>query len=562
MLPERTAWARKVRRAALALISLVSLGAISWIPAHATPRPAASIPTVNFPGLVGINGWVPSLDPAHVVDGTSMEIIYKVNSGMLHLEPGAQWAPGLATFKLSKDKMTYTFTLRKGLRFSNGDPLTATDVVFSIRRDLAHATGSPTAMTRLGIIEGAADYNSGKSDTLPGVMQVNKYTVRIRTILVDSTFPLSFAIYPGQILDHKVLQGKPAGAENNYLTNTCSANVGAGPFKFVCRNNSSDLSSFFPTGATPSMTLVPNPYYYGPKPQVKLFIRAIKDTQTAYLEYQAGQLDATPLPSGDVAPNQKQKGFFHFPSTLVNYLSPAVDLPPFDNVHCRLALAYGINTAQIDKNVLHGTQSTLYDMVPKGLVGYYDGKGEPQYNPTKAKSELAQCPGGISNIKLTYPAGSSDNDLVYAGAIPAQLAALGMDVKGNSVPASTDIKLSTSPQKSTNTVLHAAALGASSAAITCRVRQTSYVLNTSDWSNPAYDALCQKALRTFDPKKQAVIWKQAQHMALQQGTWISVGQVQNFYLAKPWLQGLQGDTYYSVLVGKSYDWSHVSVLRH
>jgi len=285
-------------------------------------------------------------------------------------------------------------------------------------------------------------------------------------------------------------------------------------------------------------------------------MQSIKDATTAYLDYRAGQLDVVPLPAANVAENKGKKNFLHFPSTLVNYLSLAVDLPPFDNVHCRLAVAYAIDTAQINKTVLHGTQTTIHDMVPKGLNGYYNGKDEPQYNPAKARDELSQCPGGIKNVKLTYGAGG-DADLVYGSAIPAMLAAVGIDVKPAGVPANETVQLSAQPQKTTGVQMLANALGSSSPAITCRVRQTNYVLNTSGWSNPQYDALCAKALRTFDPKKQAPIYQQAQHLALSQASWITMGQVQNFYIGKSNIAGLAGDTYYSVPIGKGYDWSNL-----
>jgi ABC-type transport system substrate-binding protein len=551
--------------AALATVgSLILVDRPSVVAArHPARSSAASLPTVRWLGMVALTTWFGSLDPAQVTDGTSMQMIYMINSPLVKLLPGARFSPtgGLASMKVSKNRLVYTFTIRKGARFSNGDPVTATDVAFSIERHLAHSTASPTAPTRLFNILGAPDYYAGKTNTLAGVKVSNTRTIQITTSSVQSIFPFSFAIYAGQVLDHRVLEGHPSSAANNYLTNTCSANVGAGPFKLVCQNKNSSLSSFFAPGSTPSVTLVPNPYYYGPRPKVKIVMQAIKDSNTAYLDYQAGQLDVTPLPAADVAGNRKKTNFLAFPSTLVNYLSPAVDLPPFNNVHCRLALAYAINTDQINKTVLHGTQATIHDMVPEGLVGYYNGKGEPSYNPTKAKQELAKCPGGIHGVKLVYTEGG-DNDLVYGGAIPAMLSQVGIGVTGQGVPPADDIKLSTQSQKKSGVVLLASALGASSANTTCLTRTSGYVLNTTDWSDPKYDALCTKAVHTFDSKKQAQIWQQAQHLALSQGTWITIGQVLNFDLGKSWIHGLAGDSYYSVPIPKNYDWSKLSVSKH
>jgi ABC-type transport system substrate-binding protein len=559
--------AARAVRLVVALAIVASLSALGQARAVASQHPArasdASLPTIQWPGMVGLSGWFPELDPAQVTDGTSMQMIYKINSPLLRLLPGAGYSPtsGLASMKVSKNKLVYTFTIRKGAKFSNGDPVTSADVAFSIERHLAHATASPTAPTRLFNILGAPDYYAGKTDKLAGVKIINSRVIQITTVAVISTFPFSFAIYAGQVLDHKVLEGHPSSAANNYLTNTCSANVGAGPFKFVCRNNNSDLSSFYAPGSTPSATLVPNPYYWGPKPKVKLVMQAIKDSSTSYLDYGANQLDVTPLPAANVAGARGKKNFLAFPSTLVNYLSPAVDVAPFDNVHCRLAVAYAIDTAKINDTVLHKTQATIHDMVPKGLVGYYDGKGEPSYNQKKAKAELAKCPSGIHGVKLEYAAGG-DADLVYGGAIPAMLSAVGIDVQGQGVSAADDVKYSSQPQKNNGIALKASALGASSANTTCVTRTTGYVLNTTDWSNSTFDALCTKAVHNFVAKTQAAIWKQAQHIALQAGVWITLGQVLNFDIGKSWIGGLAGDTYYSVPIPKGYDWSNLTVAKH
>jgi ABC-type transport system substrate-binding protein len=513
--------------------------------------------------MEGLTGWFPTLDPAQVTNSISQQIIYKIYAPPLKLLPGARYSPtgGLATLKVSKDGLTYTFTFRKGLRFSNGDPLTAVDMQFSLLRHLAHATASPTAPVRLFDIVGAAAYYAGTADSVPGIQLVNKYVLKLNTTHLNTAFPFSFAIYANQILDHKLLAGKPSTANNNYLTNTCSANVGAGPFKFVCRNNNSDLSSFYAPGSTPQVTLVPNPYYYGKKPTYKLHMEAIKDPDTAYLDFRAGQLDLTPLPASAVASNKGKPGYFAFGGSEVDYLSPAADLPPFNNVHCRLAVAYAIDTAKIDKTVLHGTFLTVHDMVPKGFLGYYPGKGEPAYNPKLAKQELAKCPGGIHGVKLLYTA-SSDDDLVYGGAIPAMLAAVGIDVTGQSVPPADAIALSSQPQKTTGTTLLADALGISSAAITCAYREANPAENTSDWVNARFTADCNKAAQTFDLKKRAQLYIAAQHICLQQACWISIGQPGQFWLAKSYLHGLQGDNYYPYVVAKNYDWSNLTVSKH
>jgi len=104
---------------------------------------------------------------------------------------------------VSKDRLTYTFTLRPNLAYADGTPLTAADVAASITRSLSKAANSPNALLYLGHIKGAADWNSGKARSLTGIAAPNARTVRIildRPIsyfLQTLTYPTSFVVKPG-----------------------------------------------------------------------------------------------------------------------------------------------------------------------------------------------------------------------------------------------------------------------------------------------------------------------------------------------------------------------------
>src|SRR5438270_36286 len=83
-------------------------------------------------------------------------------------------------------------------------------------------------------------------------------------------------------LDPRIVAGKKP---NTYLTNDCSAGVGAGAFMYKCRNNSYGKGSFYPPGSSPTITLVPNPNYYGPKPHIQIVIRQYATSEVGYRAY-------------------------------------------------------------------------------------------------------------------------------------------------------------------------------------------------------------------------------------------------------------------------------------
>jgi ABC-type transport system substrate-binding protein len=325
----------------------------------------------------------------------------------------------------------------------------------------------------------------------------------------------------------------------------------------VCRNKSSDLSSFYASGATPSLTIEPNPYFFGRHPQYRMVWRVIKDSQTAYLEYKAGQEDASEIPSTFIAQNLGKRGVFHFNTFLVWYLSPAYDVAPFDNIHCRLALAYAIDTNTLDKTVLHGSWAPLHSLMPRGVPGYYAGKDNPSYNTTKARSELAQCPSGIHNQTIVYETYNTDMDDSFAGAIPAMLSAVGIGAKGSGVPTAPWLKLATATQKSTNTPLLQVGLTGPDPNTWCNLRKTGFVLNTANFSNAKYDGLCARGAATFNSAKAAKVYQQAGHIALSQGTYIPIGQVQQFAVSK--FSGVVGDPSWTQLAPRNYDWANITV---
>jgi ABC-type transport system substrate-binding protein len=549
---------RPVGRTILVTAFLASLMALGQLPAHATPRASASLPTLNWPGMVA-QSFFSTLDPAQSVETGADSFIATINASLIKRLPSGKLVPYIASkWTVSKNHKVYLFFLRHDVRFSNGDRLTAQDVVFSLRRLLAPATASPLAAT--STILGSKDYTSGKTTALPGVRAVNTYEVRIESSEPTTSFLAGFSqVGAGIVLDHKVLAGKNASPKNNYLTSTCSGNIGAGPFKLVCQNNSSDQSSFFPAGSTPTLTVVPNPYFFGRHPKFRLVDRYIKDEQTAFLNFQAGQLDASGVPTSNIQQETGKKGFFHFPTFLVWYVSPAADVAPFDNIHCRLAVAYAMDTATVDKTVLHGAWAPLHSMEPKGVTGYYAGKDNPSFNPAKARSELAQCPGGIRGQKMVYQSTSSDFDNVFAGALPALFANVGIDIKGDGVPGSAWLKDATSSQKANNIPILQSGLTINDPNVWCDLRKTGFVLNTADFSNAQYDSICAKAAATFNSAKQVKLYEKAEHIAQSQGVYIPVGQVRSFAIEDSRVSGLVGDPDWVQIEPKDFDWANVTV---
>lgn len=500
------------------------------------------------------------LDPALVTSARDADTIDLVQANFVKISTNNKVVPDLATWTVSKNHKVYTFTIRKGAKFNDGKPVTAQDAIWSMTRALLPSTASDVASSYMGFIKGATELNSGKATSLTGVKAIGKNKVQI-TLTSPVAFFLDTLAYPtADILEKAALIGKTASATGNYLTNNCPANNhGAGPFVFVCYGD-----AFFPAGQTPSYTLVPSKYYYGKKARVKLSMRSGPDLDTAYKTYLAGGVDMTGIPTADIGKYKgKSKQYLEFATSIVRYLTPNTTTAPFSDVHCRLAVQYGLDRETIVKTILHNATHTYYGVVPKGFLGYVNYKSLIGYNPAKAKAEFQKCALKSTPVSLKYPTGSTDADNTYA-AFSAQLQAVGFNVKVQGLTENDWLNVVGQDLNKTSTQ------------IVSNGWQQDYpdpqdyceLLLKSDqnydigkWKNATYDKLVTQADTQFNRTKRGNLYKQAEKIALMQGAWIPITNSVGHELIKPYVHGLTGTVAYGDIVPVNQDWSKVSVSK-
>lgn len=549
----------KLLNAGTALVVAVALLMSTSTMSSARPEPKSTgLQVLRTSWLAGESHWTKTLDPAIVTDVTSITLIGLINANLVRLDTDGKVASDLATWTESKNHKVYTFTIRKNARFSNGDVVTAQDARFTLLRALAKDTASPVAYYDT-LIKGFDAYNTGKTNDLSGVKVLNKRTLQVTISAAAPYFLKAFTYVVNDVLDSRVVKDK---AVDTYLTNTCAADVGAGPFKPVCQNRSSDVTSFYPSGRTPALTLAPNPHYYGPKPHIKIIIPTIADAATAFNAYQAGQLDTAPLTSEKIAKYHNSKEFHHWPIGFIDYLAPNLQEKPFSNVHCRLAVAYALDRDTLIKSVLHGTRYPLYGLLPKGVLGYYAGKDNPHFNLNRAKAELAQCPGGI-NVDVPYPSYSVDYDNEFA-AIQNMMAAAGITMNPKKLSESDWLGLISQPLSKT----HNAIIFDDWVMDYPDPQDFLYYLlhsgqgyNCEGFNDKTYDRLVDQADASFNTSTRIKLTRQAQHVALSKGAWIAIDGREGFALVKPYVHGFIYNFYASE--GPSHNnWSTVSVSSH
>lgn len=321
----------------------------------------------------GTTGTVVNIDPANEYDYDSFTVDLPIYQGLYGFPSGAKLKPVLATgCKHSKNLKTWTCQLRHGVKFSNGDPMTAADVKYSFDR-VQKIKGDQGIWTLLTYL---------KSTTTSG-----NYTVVFHLTHPDSIWPYILSTNAGYVVDHKTY---PA---DKILANTDTANlVGTGPYK---------LTKFTPGQQA---VFTPNTHYWGAKPKNGgIIIDYYSKSSTMKLDLQKGAIDMafqTFTPT-EIASLKKTKGVkvHSAPGVNIRYLVFNVKRAPFNNIHVRRAIAYLMPRQQIAGRVWHNTVKPLYSMVPQGLPG-----ATPSYKKMYgAKPNLAKAKAEMKAAKVKKP---------------------------------------------------------------------------------------------------------------------------------------------------------------
>lgn len=354
---------------------------------------------------------IASFDPAIATDLPSISAIQMVFTGLVQENNQLQVQDQLAaSHQVSADGLTYTFHLKPNLKFSDGTPLNANDVAYSIDRALSPAISSLNGVTQtyLGLIKDSDLRLNGKKASLIGdsIMVTDDNTISL-TISKQAPYFLEALTYPTAYVVEKSVIDKWGTKWTDHLSDNGGVG-GDGPFKV--KNYSH----------TTGIQLVPNTSYYGPQTQLQEFdINFYKTVETEYAAYQANQLDQSAVPPEDDAQAEaKVKEFHEFPELTIDYLTMNYLFKPFDNVHIRQAFADAINKDALSKALYNGLRTPTCHIIPKGMPGYNPNLTCPGGVPTKgdpAKAKALFQQGLLEEgltaatfppVKITYESGA------------------------------------------------------------------------------------------------------------------------------------------------------------
>ncbi|HWQ09970.1 MAG TPA: ABC transporter substrate-binding protein [Holophaga sp.] len=307
--------------------------------------------------------------------------------------------PGLATkWEVSKDGKVYTFHLRKGAKFQNGEEVTAQDVIYTFDRMLDPATKALNT-DALDFIVGAADRMAGKASSTSGLKALDKYTVQITLENAFVPFLSILAAPQCSILSEKFT--RPLG--NKYGL-TAETTCGSGPF--ILREWT----------LNDHHTMVANTKYWRGRPQLDKFVlKIVTDAETMRMLFESGAVDMfdcdfaySQIPYFTSNPKWS-KQIAAGPRAGIHYYTFNQKLKPFDDVRVRKAFQMAVDRKTILEKLYFNQGQIENGIVPRGLIHYNPGQAKIEYNPTKAKQLLSEAgyPNGVDmEIALVSSTGS------------------------------------------------------------------------------------------------------------------------------------------------------------
>ena len=327
---------------------------------------------------------IPTMDLSKATDSASFTQLINTMEGLYRAKSDGSQEKAMATSeKVSKDGKTYTFTLRKDNKWSNGDPVTAQDFVYSWRRTVDPKTASQYAYLFEGI-KNATDIQNGKKkpETL-GIKAVGKYKL---VVTLDRRIPyfnnlMAFGSFFPQNEKAVKKYGSKYGTASKYM-------VYNGPYI---------MSGW--SGSNLSWKLKKNPYYWDKK-NVKLDTitwSVQKTPSTAYNLYQSNKLDYTGLDASQTKQLKNQKGYVTLNQGATFYLQFNVAKNKYlANTNIRKALSLAVDRKGLTSS-LGGNSVPANTLTPTQLT---DVNGEDY---TKRISKSA---------KSFYPASTNKNEAV------------------------------------------------------------------------------------------------------------------------------------------------------
>ncbi|MGG3505341.1 ABC transporter substrate-binding protein [Paenibacillus lautus] len=356
-------------------------------------------------------------------DGNVNSVLY---TPLVRVDTGGLPVPGLAEkWDISEDKLTYTYYLREGLKYSDGSPMTTEDVEFTwtLLHDPSYDGLNSVVETK---IKGGQAYKDGKADSIEGIQIIDERTI---SVTLEETNATALTVLGGPILS-KAYYGKDYQFGNlDYIKNLHANPITNGPYK---------LEKFIPGQ---EVRFVANEHYVLGKPKTEYFIYKTTEGDTWQFietgEVDYGSFSATT----DNIEKLKSLGFLNLiPSTASNYGYNQFNLErdQLKDKRVRQALTYGLNRQLIYVDSRQGAAS-IANIPSSPILWSYteEGINPYPYDPERAKQLLDEAGWTVGadgirekdgvRLRINYLGSKSPNTDIFIAVAKENYQEIGVD---------------------------------------------------------------------------------------------------------------------------------------
>jgi peptide/nickel transport system substrate-binding protein len=483
----------------------------------------AAPPALAADLVIGIPSEATSIDP-HYQDLTpTTQIREHIFETMILSGPQDELLPGLATaWRITDDPRVWEFTLRRGVRFHDGSPFTARDVVFSIAR-APDVPGAPSTFKRYleGIVEVTApdDFTLQVHTTKPMPMLPNSLS---RIAIVSARLPRD--VTPAQF-------------------NSGEAAIGTGPYKFV---------EYVP-GSHVKVAVNPD-YWGGRQPWDNVTFRLFTAAPSRVAALLAGDVDMiADVPPPDVPRLSTSEKFAIAQGPSNRVIFWALDVyrektpfitakdgqaiaNPLRDRRVREAISLAVDRRVLVERVMENLAIPASQIPPPSYGGYDAAITTPKADPTRARALLAEAgfPDGfklaIHSTNNRYP-----NDANLAQAVAQMLSRIGIETSVTALPVALYFGAARKNEFTMPQIGWGMAPGDAGVVMREALRSDS-INNYGKWSNPNFDALLDRADREMDPASRNALLAQASRIAADDVALIVTHYQVNMWAAKKTLK--------------------------
>jgi oligopeptide transport system substrate-binding protein len=366
-----------------------------------TPEVLAPDQTLSFP----IAQDVVDLDPAMISNPADVDLLRNVFSGLYRFDSQLREVPDLAVGQptISADGLTYTFHLRQDARFSNGDAITADDLIYSWNRAAAKQGDFAGLMN---VIAGYQDVASGRATRLSGLSAADPFTLTVTLAKRAGYFITLVGLWPFWAVDQKVI----ASAGEDAWASSPATLIGSGPFRMSARSPGQ------------SMDFAPVAAWYGGKTGAltHIHVEVMADTGAQVAQYESGvfsligfaRQSLPPAAAARYTSDAKLKSQLTLvPLGVTYWIGFNLKSGPFAGVDTgqagRHAFSEAIDRTALEAAVCNGKTScniATGGVISKGLQGYLGDGADPaaKFNAAAKAEYQAWDPDGSKVKGLTY----------------------------------------------------------------------------------------------------------------------------------------------------------------